>query len=532
MPNTPTFDGFSEPKSNYYILPNSWFFLWQYVRKEYGNRFSHLLKMVEYILKHAWGTNKYVQLSANEIHSGRRSRRNKRMDTGTGISENSVRKASDFLAKIGVLIVEQDQKDKARRLRTYYPKMKEEANENVAEQTAPGFAFPTTNYFKIPKVWTDITRKIKSGALILTVEYFFRHAWGFQNPNGVWLTAEEIANGRKYSNGKRYDSGTGFAVATIQRALREAIKLGLIVWIENYEYGITTRLYNLRFQGVNVTDKGQVSEDEDFSNEVVSDDKSQEFENPRNEPEITNEEVTDDKSSTKNANEERSLKDTPLDTLPENSLLTPSTPLPNVQSNRAHSADVDKKTKKQTPELPSEIKNSLQEIGWADAYTEIEKAYQKNPRHVSAWLDHTKTLPQKEIRKSRAGFFRHGLRSGASPPKPPAPKKYHDFTEDDSEFEDSDDQTTQNPKINADPKLGKTWETVLSQLEGKMPRSSFNTWLKDTYPLSLEEGILQVQVHNADAQDWLDNRVKSTAENILIGVLNSRVVVQFIARQE
>ena len=79
MSNVPVFDGFSEPKSNYYILPNSWFFLWQYVRKEYGNRFAHLLKMVEYILKHAWGTNKHVQLSANEIHSGRRSRRNKRI---------------------------------------------------------------------------------------------------------------------------------------------------------------------------------------------------------------------------------------------------------------------------------------------------------------------------------------------------------------------------------------------------------------------------------------------------------------------
>ena len=245
MANSPIFDGFSEPQSNYYILPNSWFFLWQYVRKEYGNRFAYLLKMVEYILKHAWGRDKHVRLSANEIHSGRRSRRNKRMDIGTGISENSVRKASEFLAKIGVLVVEQDQKDRARRLRTYHPKMKEETNENIAEQTAPGFAFPTTNYFKVPKVWTDITQKIKSEALILTVEYFFRHAWGFQNPNGVWLTAEEIANGRKYSNGKRYDSGTGFAVATIQRALREAIKLDLIVWTENYEYGITTRLYNL-----------------------------------------------------------------------------------------------------------------------------------------------------------------------------------------------------------------------------------------------------------------------------------------------
>jgi hypothetical protein len=185
-------------------------------------------------------------------------------------------------------------------------------------------------------------------------------------------------------------------------------------------------------------------------------------------------------------------------------------------------------------ELPASVKADLLEIGWADSHTEIEKAYQKNPHRVSAWLDHTKNIPQKEIRKSRAALFRHGIRTGNFPPKPLAPKNYHDFTEDEDDFEpdDSSDQTTEKLPINVDPKLGKTWETVLSQLERKMPRSSFNTWLSDTYPLSLKEDILQIQVHNADARDWLDNRVKPTAENILIGVLNARVVVQFIAGQE
>ncbi|RLF27114.1 MAG: hypothetical protein DRN14_05805, partial [Thermoplasmata archaeon] len=198
------------------------------------------------------------------------------------------------------------------------------------------------------------------------------------------------------------------------------------------------------------------------------------------------------------------------------------------------SVDVDEELKKKKLELSDEIKSRLQEIGWADSLVEIEKAYHKNPRLVSTWLDHTKNIPQKEIRKSRAALFRHGIRTGNFPPKPLAPKKYHDFAEDEDSFEldDLKDQIAQNLPIHVDPKLGKTWETVLSQLEGKMPRSSFNTWLRETYPLSLKEDILQVQALNAEARDWLDSRVKSTVENILVGVLNSRVGVQFIAEQE
>ncbi|MGP8330139.1 MAG: hypothetical protein ACT6FF_07465 [Methanosarcinaceae archaeon] len=185
-------------------------------------------------------------------------------------------------------------------------------------------------------------------------------------------------------------------------------------------------------------------------------------------------------------------------------------------------------------ELPASVKADLLEIGWADSERKIEQAYKKDSKLLLAWLEYTKTLPEKEIRKSRAGFFRHGLRSGVYPPKLPAKKEYHDFTEDEDDFEldDSGDQPAQNLPINADPKLMPIWAIVLSQLEGKMPRSSFDTWLRDTYPLSLKKDILQVQVRDVEVRDWLDSRVKSTVENILVGVLNSRVVVQFVVGQE
>ena len=128
MPDATIFIGFSEPEENWYRLPNDWFDIWHVVRKEHGSRFAPMLKMTEYILKHTWGAGRFngqVQLSANEIRSGRRRKKNQRFDRGTGISANSVQSAGKTLPKLGLLEIKQDQNDLARRLRTYRPHIHE-----------------------------------------------------------------------------------------------------------------------------------------------------------------------------------------------------------------------------------------------------------------------------------------------------------------------------------------------------------------------------------------------------------------------
>ena len=47
------------------------------------------------------------------------------------------------------------------------------------------------------------------------------------------------------------------------------------------------------------------------------------------------------------------------------------------------------------------------------------------------------------------------------------------------------------------------WQSVLGQLQMEMPRASFDTWVRDTRPLSYANGILTVGVRNAYARDWL-----------------------------
>jgi chromosomal replication initiator protein len=72
------------------------------------------------------------------------------------------------------------------------------------------------------------------------------------------------------------------------------------------------------------------------------------------------------------------------------------------------------------------------------------------------------------------------------------------------------------------------WQSVLGQLQMEMPRASFDTWVRDTKPVSFQDGTLTVGVRNAYARDWLDNRLASTVNRLLLGITNASVDVKFI----
>jgi len=78
--------------------------------------------------------------------------------------------------------------------------------------------------------------------------------------------------------------------------------------------------------------------------------------------------------------------------------------------------------------------------------------------------------------------------------------------------------------MNAD----QAWQSVLGQLQMEMPRASFDTWVRDTKPVSYLDGTLTVGVRNAYARDWLENRLASTVNRLLVGIMNSTVDVSFI----
>src|SRR5512146_2626366 len=72
------------------------------------------------------------------------------------------------------------------------------------------------------------------------------------------------------------------------------------------------------------------------------------------------------------------------------------------------------------------------------------------------------------------------------------------------------------------------WQSVLSQLQMEMPRASFDTWVRDTKLVSYQDGILTIGVRNAYARDWLEARLVSTVNRLLIGILNGNASVKFV----
>ncbi len=72
------------------------------------------------------------------------------------------------------------------------------------------------------------------------------------------------------------------------------------------------------------------------------------------------------------------------------------------------------------------------------------------------------------------------------------------------------------------------WQSVLGQLQMEMPRASFDTWVRDTRPISYLDGTLTIGVRNAYARDWLESRLASTVSRLLVGIMNASVAVDFV----
>lgn len=76
--------------------------------------------------------------------------------------------------------------------------------------------------------------------------------------------------------------------------------------------------------------------------------------------------------------------------------------------------------------------------------------------------------------------------------------------------------------------IEKAWESALSQLD--MNNGTFEKWMKDTKPLGWENGIFLVGVPTDYARDWLEQRLTSTVQRLLAGILNADVRVEFTVK--
>ncbi len=71
------------------------------------------------------------------------------------------------------------------------------------------------------------------------------------------------------------------------------------------------------------------------------------------------------------------------------------------------------------------------------------------------------------------------------------------------------------------------WENAKREIALQITKPTFDTWIRDTYGLDQEDGVYTVVVPHAAARDWLDNRLKTTAERTLVGILGYSIEVRF-----
>ena len=62
----------------------------------------------------------------------------------------------------------------------------------------------------------------------------------------------------------------------------------------------------------------------------------------------------------------------------------------------------------------------------------------------------------------------------------------------------------------------------------EMPKSSFDTWVRDTHLVAYDDGLFTVGARNSYARDWLDSRLSSTVQRLLMGMMNQSVEVEFV----
>lgn len=111
-----------------------------------------------------------------------------------------------------------------------------------------GFARPTSNYFRLPNEWTDITAAIDSLAELKVVEYILRHTWGYQEYDiQKHITIDEFMRGRLRRDGTRMDKGTGLSEQSVRNGLGKALTDGLVQEaIDDSDRGRIKKYYCLR----------------------------------------------------------------------------------------------------------------------------------------------------------------------------------------------------------------------------------------------------------------------------------------------
>jgi len=75
------------------------------------------------------------------------------------------------------------------------------------------------------------------------------------------------------------------------------------------------------------------------------------------------------------------------------------------------------------------------------------------------------------------------------------------------------------------------WQAVLGELRLQMTKATFDTWVRNTRLVSCQDDVFVIGAQNEFARDWLENRLLTTVERTLVGIVGHPVEVRFVVTQ-
>ena len=78
----------------------------------------------------------------------------------------------------------------------------------------------------------------------------------------------------------------------------------------------------------------------------------------------------------------------------------------------------------------------------------------------------------------------------------------------------------------------KAWQAAIANLEMDMSRAAFSTWVKPTHLVNFSDDTFVIGCMNAYGREWLENRLTTTLQRFLMGVMNREVKVRFVVSDQ
>lgn len=74
------------------------------------------------------------------------------------------------------------------------------------------------------------------------------------------------------------------------------------------------------------------------------------------------------------------------------------------------------------------------------------------------------------------------------------------------------------------------WHATLGELQLQMTRATFDTWVRPTHAIEYNNGAMTVGVHSTYAKEWLENRLQTTIQRTVTGIVGEFVSIQYVVK--